>query len=112
MPTIFHKILSGEIPCTKILEDEHCIAIQDIHPVAPVHILIIPRQSISSLATVKPEDAPLLGHLLWTAHKLALELGLDTGFRVVINAGIDGLQSVNQLHVHLMGGRGFSWPPG
>ena len=112
MSTIFNAIIKNEIHCDKIFEDDQCIAIHDIRPVAPIHILIIPRKPSPSMAEATLEDSALLGHLLWTAHQLAVTLKLDTGYRVVINTGIDGLQSVNHLHIHLLGGRGFSWPPG
>lgn len=112
MSTIFSAILANEVACDKLYEDAHCIVIRDIRPIAPTHLLIIPKKAIPSLAALEPDDAPLLGHLLWVAHDMAQKLSLDTGYRVVINTGPDALQSVYHLHVHLLAGRGFSWPPG
>ena len=112
MSTIFSKILDGTLACEKVFSDELCTAIYDIHPQAPIHILIIPHKTIPSLAHASSEDTLLLGHLLYVAHTIAKSLALHTGYRVVINTGPDSLQSVMHLHVHLMGGRGFSWPPG
>lgn len=112
MPTVFSAILDNEIECTKLFEDDQCIVIHDIRPVAPVHVLIIPRKPICSLADMTQDDSQLMGHLFWVTHLIAKQLNLETGYRVTINSGIDALQSVNHLHIHLMGGRGFSWPPG
>ena len=112
MTTIFQQIIDGTAPCDKIYEDDVCIAIHDIHPRAPVHILVIPKKPIPSLAHVSEEDSALLGHLLWVVHQLAIKLQLATGYRVVINTGPDALQSVFHLHIHLLGGRGFADPPG
>lgn len=110
--TIFKRIIDKEIPATIVYEDELCLAFRDIGPQAPTHILVIPRKEIPSLAEAAEDDGPLLGHLLVTARKLAAELGLANGFRIVINAGPDGGQSVDHLHVHLLGGRPLAWPPG
>jgi histidine triad (HIT) family protein len=110
--TIFKRIIDKEIPATIVYEDERCLAFRDIGPQAPTHILVIPRKEIPSLAEASEDDAPLLGHLLVTARKLAAQLGLANGFRIVINAGPDGGQSVDHLHVHLLGGRPLAWPPG
>lgn len=110
--TIFKKIIDKEIPATLIHEDDQCIAFRDISPQAPVHILVIPRKEIRSLQEVTPEDKPLLGHLLYVCHTLAAAEGLDSGFRVVINAGDDGGQTVPHLHYHLLGKRSLTWPPG
>ena len=101
---IFCKISRGEIPSKKIYEDEDVFAFHDINPAAPVHFLIIPKRHIQSLAQTTPEDAPLLGKMLDLARKLALELGCENGFRVVINTGRDGGQEVPHLHVHVLGG--------
>lgn len=103
--TIFGKMLSGEIPVDKVYEDEHCIAINDIHPQAPVHILVIPKKSIAQVSHAEDSDAELLGHLLLVVNKLAKEKGVEDGFRVVINNGEGGGQTVFHLHVHLLGGR-------
>jgi len=110
--TIFKKILDREIPVELLYEDEQCIAFKDINPQAPVHLLIIPRKEIPSLMRIEPEDEELLGHLLYVCRKLAEEHGLESGFRTVINAGPDGGQTVDHLHVHLLGQRSMSWPPG
>lgn len=111
--TIFHKIIRKEIPAKVIHEDDRCIAFHDIQPVSPVHVLIVPKQTMVSLADAKPEDEALLGHLLVVASQLARTLELEKdGYRVVVNTGKHGGQTVFQLHVHLTGGRQFEWPPG
>lgn len=110
--TVFKKILDGEIPVDFVYEDEQCVAFNDQNPQAPTHVLIIPRKEIPMLQDATFEDADLLGHLLSVANQIANTLALDTGYRVVINNGPDACQSVYHLHVHLLGGRGFSWPPG
>jgi len=111
--TLFSKIIDGEIPGDFVHQDEHCVAIRDIDPQAPVHILIIPRKPLEGIQSADPEDSAMLGHLLYTAKQLADKLELSTnGFRLVINAGDDGGQAVPHLHVHLLGGRALSWPPG
>ncbi|RMD85714.1 MAG: histidine triad nucleotide-binding protein [Candidatus Dadabacteria bacterium] len=112
-PTIFGKILRKEIPAEIVHEDIHCLAFKDIQPVAPHHILIIPKRRIEKLADVTEEQRTLLGHLLHVAAKIAREQGFaEDGFRVVINNGERASQSVFHLHLHLMGGREFGWPPG
>ncbi len=110
--TIFKRILDKEIPADVVFEDDRCIAIRDINPQAPAHVLVIPRQEIASLVEAADADAPLLGHLLLVAARLARQLGLTNGYRTVINCGRDGGQSVDHLHVHLLGGRPMAWPPG
>ncbi|WP_437229204.1 histidine triad nucleotide-binding protein [Planctomicrobium sp. SH661] len=110
--TIFKKILDREIPAQLLYEDDLCIAFRDVNPQAPVHILVIPRKEIPSLKEVTAEDEPLLGHLLVVCSRLAREHGLGNGYRTVINAGEDGGQTVNHLHIHLLGQRQLSWPPG
>jgi histidine triad (HIT) family protein len=110
--TIFKRILDREIPADIIYEDDRCIAFRDVNPQAPVHVLVIPRKEIPSLAQAQEEDRDLLGHLLLVCRKLAGDLGLQNGFRTVINAGPDGGQSVDHLHVHLLGQRPLAWPPG
>ena len=109
--TIFKKIIDGEIPADIVYEDDLCLAFHDINAQAPVHLLVIPRKEISSLADLDDEDQQLMGHMQLVIRKLA-ELGLDNGFRVVVNCGSDGGQSVDHLHYHLLGGRTLSWPPG
>jgi histidine triad (HIT) family protein len=110
--TVFAKILRGEIPARIVHDDEQCLAFHDVAPQAPVHVLVIPKREIESLAAVTPDDAALLGHLLVVATRLARDLGLADGYRLVVNCGRDGGQSVDHLHVHLMGGRRLGWPPG
>jgi histidine triad (HIT) family protein len=110
--TIFKRILEKEIPADIVYEDDRCIAIRDINPQAPTHVLVIPRKEIVSLVDAQDADAPLLGHLLVVAARLAVQLGLAGGYRTVINCGRDGGQSVDHLHVHLLGGRALNWPPG
>lgn len=113
MKTLFERILAREIPGDFVHEDEHCFAIRDINPQAPVHILVIPRKPIPRVAEANEEDAALLGHLLLTAKRLAQELGVgQSGFRIVINNGTDGGELVPHLHVHVLGGRALEWPPG
>jgi histidine triad (HIT) family protein len=110
--TIFKKMLDGELPVEFVYEDDQCVAIRDINPQAPVHLLVIPRQELISLAHARDADAPLLGHLLIVCRKLAEREGLVEGFRVVINAGLHGGQTVDHLHIHLLGKRSLDWPPG
>jgi histidine triad (HIT) family protein len=110
--TIFAKIINREIPADIVYEDDLCLAFRDINPQAPTHVLIIPKREIPSLAQAADTDAPLLGHLLIVARKLAEQLGLSNGYRTVLNCGRDGGQSVDHLHVHLLGGRSLGWPPG
>lgn len=111
--TIFARIIAGEIPADKLLDTEDLIAIRDINPQAPTHILIIPKKSLVGVSDTTAEDDVLLGRLLAAARDLALELGLaNEGYRIVINNGESAGQSVPHLHVHLLGGRDFRWPPG
>jgi histidine triad (HIT) family protein len=110
--TIFSKIIARTIPARIEYEDDFCLAFHDVAPQAPVHVLVIPKRPITSLADVGDEDAPLLGHLLAVAARVARQLGLSQGYRLVINCGRDGGQTVDHLHVHLLGGRGLGWPPG
>jgi histidine triad (HIT) family protein len=110
---IFAKIIRKEIPATIIYEDDQVLAIRDIGPKAPVHILVIPKKDIARVSEAKPEDEPLLGHLLTVAAKIARQEGVDdTGYRLVINKGRDAGESVPHLHLHLLGGRPLQWPPG
>lgn len=103
---IFCKIVAGTIPCRKVYEDDEVLAFHDIHPVAPVHFMIIPKKHLASLAEAGPEDAGLLGRMLLLAPRLAKEQGLPDGFRTVINTGRGGGQEVFHLHVHIIGGAG------
>ncbi|WP_415910290.1 histidine triad nucleotide-binding protein [Oleiharenicola sp. Vm1] len=111
--TIFQKIIDREIPAKLAHEDEHCIAIHDINPQAPVHVLVIPKRHIARVAEAQASDQAVLGHLLLSAATVARKLGLEAnGFRIVINNGRDGGETVPHLHVHLLGGRPLAWPPG
>ena len=110
--TIFGKIIRGEIPARIVHDDDRCLAFHDVAPQAPVHVLVIPKRQIPSLAAVTAEDGGLLGHLVLVATQLAASLGLEDGYRLVVNCGPDGGQSVDHLHVHLLGGRRLGWPPG
>lgn len=111
--TIFKRIIDKEIPAQLLHEDEHCLAFRDINPQAPVHVLLIPKKEIASLNELAMEDAALLGHLMLTVKKLASDLQLsDAGYRLVVNCGANGGQSVDHLHFHILGGRQLSWPPG
>jgi histidine triad (HIT) family protein len=112
MSCLFCKIIEGSIPSTAVYQDDQCYAFADIHPQAQTHILIVPREHINSLAEVGPDDRPLLGHLVWVASEIARVKVLSKGYRVVINTGADGGQTVDHLHVHLLGGRPLTWPPG
>ena len=111
MTTIFDKILSGEIPSEEVFSDDKCLAFKDINPQAPTHILIIPRKSIPSLKEIKQEDQELLGHLLLKSTEVAHAAGLES-WRTIINTGEDAGQIVFHLHIHIIGGRKLSWPPG
>ena len=110
--TIFKRIIDKEIPAKLIYEDEQCLAFHDIGPQAPTHVLVIPKREIASLAAAADSDALLLGHLLVVVRQLAEQLKLAGGYRVVINCGPDGGQSVDHLHLHVLGGRQLKWPPG
>ena len=113
MSCLFCRILSGEIPSTKVYEDRLAYAFLDVAPQAPTHVLIIPKEHSDSLNDVTQADEPLLGHLLRLAPKIANQLGCaEAGYRTVINTGGDGGQSVDHLHIHLLGGRELTWPPG
>lgn len=111
--TIFKKIINKEIPAKIVYEDELCLAFRDIQPAAPTHILIVPKKEIRSMAEVKPSDKELLGHMMVKASEIAAKEGLrETGYRLVTNTNEDGGQSVFHLHIHILGGRPFGWPPG
>lgn len=110
--TIFSKVIRREIPAEIVYEDDLAIAFKDIHPQAPVHILVIPKQAIAQLADIESQDHALMGHLLLTVKRVAQQAGLNNGYRVVINTGTDGGQTVNHLHLHILGGRQMTWPPG
>ncbi|MDF1811042.1 MAG: histidine triad nucleotide-binding protein [Verrucomicrobiales bacterium] len=113
--TIFEKIIAREIPAEIVHEDEFCIAFHDVSPQAPIHILLVPKKVIPRIGEADGEDQSLLGHLLITAGKIAEELGVnstDSGFRLVINNGKNGGESVPHLHIHLLANRPLQWPPG
>jgi histidine triad (HIT) family protein len=110
--TLFQKIADREIPADIVYEDDRCIAFRDVKPQAPVHVLVVPRKPIPSIDAIGDDDAPLLGHLMTVVRDLAKKLQLAGGYRVVINCGSDGGQSVDHLHIHLLGGRAMHWPPG
>ncbi len=110
--TVFKKIIDGEIAADIVYQDEHCLAFRDIDPQAPTHVLVIPRKEIPSLDALTSEDHALAGHLLLVISRLARQLNLTDGYRVVCNCGREGGQLVPHLHLHLLGGRPLSWPPG
>jgi len=110
--TVFDKILDGSIPAKFLHQDEHCVAFQDVSPQAPVHFLVIPRRQITMIEKAEDGDGSLLGHLLLTARTVARQQGLEAGYRVVINNGEQGCQSVYHLHIHVLGGKQLGWPPG
>ncbi|MCR4925639.1 MAG: histidine triad nucleotide-binding protein [Clostridiales bacterium] len=112
MDCLFCKIVSGEIPSTKVYEDETVFAFKDIEPQAPVHILIIPKKHITSAADITAENSSVVAHIFEVAAKIAKQEKLDDGFRIVTNCGDSAGQSVKHLHFHLMGGREFTWPAG
>lgn len=101
---IFCKIVAGQIPSKKAYEDEHLLAFHDINPWAPVHVLIIPKEHIATLADVRPEHEAMLGRMMMLAPRLMAQLGVNNGFRTLINTGRDGMQEVYHLHMHVMGG--------
>jgi histidine triad (HIT) family protein len=109
---IFQKIIDRQIPADILYEDDRCLAFRDVNPQAPVHVLIIPRKVIRTHDEVKPEDEGLLGHLHLVAVQLASKLGLQDGYRLVLNCRERSGQTVPHLHLHLLGGRDFRWPPG
>lgn len=110
--TVFKRIIDGEIPAKIVYQDEQCLAFHDIAPQAPTHVVVIPRKEIPSIADLTDEDAPLVGHMWIVIRKLAKQLNLEQGYRVVVNCGPHAGQSVDHLHYHLLGGRPMSWPPG
>jgi histidine triad (HIT) family protein len=109
---LFLKILDKSIPAKIVYEDDQCLAFRDINPQAPTHVLIIPRKVIPTHADLTEADQPLIGHIHLVAAKLARDLGLDKGYRLVVNCDDQGGQTVPHLHFHLLGGRAMTWPPG
>jgi histidine triad (HIT) family protein len=113
MSTVFSRIIAREIPARIVYEDDRCVAFHDVAPQAPVHLLVIPKKEIARVGAAEPGDEALLGHLIFVAQSVAREQGLhETGFRLVINHGRDGGETVPHLHVHILGGRPLGWPPG
>ena len=113
MPTIFKRIIDGEIPADVLYQDDQCLAFRDVSPQAPVHVLEIPKKEIASIDALADDDAALVAHLWTVIRNLARELGVaETGYRVVVNNGAEAGQSVDHLHFHLLGGRPMKWPPG
>jgi histidine triad (HIT) family protein len=109
---VFLKIIDKKIPAAIVHEDDLCVAFKDINPQAPVHVLIVPRKVIATHDDLKPEDEALLGHLHLVAAKLAAKLGIQDGYRLVVNCRERAGQTVPHLHFHLLGGRVLGWPPG
>ncbi len=112
MATIFTKIINREIPATIVYEDDCCIAFQDIAPKAPTHLLVVPKKEIVSMADLTHDDEALIGRCMLVAARVAFDAGLTNGYRLVINTGDEGGQEVPHIHVHVLGGRKLSWPPG
>lgn len=112
--TIFHKIVKGQIPCTKVYEDDDVLAFKDINPAAPFHCLVIPKdmQGLTSVAKASKEHIEILGKLMVAVSKIAEENNLEKGFRTVLNTGEEGGQTVNYIHIHILAGRNLKWPPG
>ena len=110
--TIFQKIIDKELPADIVYEDDSCLAFKDINPVAPIHILVIPKKRIEKISDSNTEDRELLGHLFLVAGNIARDLGIEDAFRLVVNNGAGAQQTVFHLHIHLIAGREFNWPPG
>ena len=110
--TIFQKIIDKELPADIVYEDDICLAFKDINPVAPIHILVIPKKRIEKISDSNTEDNELLGHLFLVAGNIAKDLGIEDAFRLVVNNGAGAQQTVFHLHIHLIAGREFIWPPG
>jgi len=111
-PTIFKRIIDREIPAKIVYEDDLCLAFEDIHPQAPIHLIVIPKKEIASVDDVAEVDEALVGHLMVAIRKIAASLGVAGGYRVVTNCGKDAGQEVMHLHFHFLAGRSFGWPPG
>ena len=110
--TIFQKIIDKELPADIVYEDDSCLAFKDINPVAPIHILVIPKKRIEKISDSNTDDKELLGHLFLVAGNIARDLGIEDSFRLVVNNGAGAQQTVFHLHIHLIAGREFNWPPG
>ncbi|XP_038646688.1 histidine triad nucleotide-binding protein 2, mitochondrial-like isoform X3 [Scyliorhinus canicula] len=111
-PTLFSKIIDKSLPADIIYEDDQCLSFRDVNPQGPVHFLVIPKMAIPRISAATDDDKELLGHLLIVAKNIAKKEGLADGYRLVINDGKNGAQSVYHLHIHVIGGRQMSWPPG
>ena len=109
---LFCNMIAGKTPCKKVYEDEHVFVIEDIHPQAPTHVLVIPKQHIRGLKEAQPEDAEIIGRMHLVAAQIARERGIEAGYRTLYNVGPGAGQSVFHLHLHLLGGRDMKWPPG
>jgi histidine triad (HIT) family protein len=112
MPSLFSQIIAREIPADIVYEDEHCLAFRDINPQAPTHVLLIPKRELPRLVDAEPATRDLLGHLMLAVGTVARQLGVADAFRLVVNNGADAGQSVFHLHLHILAGRPFHWPPG
>ncbi|MHC4879471.1 MAG: histidine triad nucleotide-binding protein [Planctomycetota bacterium] len=112
MATIFTKIINREIPADIVYEDDLALAFRDINAQAPTHVLVIPKEEIASLNDISEDNAAVMGHLFSVVRKVAAQLELTNGYRTVINCGVDGGQTVDHIHIHLLGGRALTWPPG
>jgi histidine triad (HIT) family protein len=110
--TLFARIINRQIPADIVYEDDLCLAFKDVNPQAPVHLLLVPKKPLDMLSNAGPEDQALLGHLLLAAGKIARQFGIDGAFRLVINNGEEGGQAVFHVHLHILAGRPFRWPPG
>jgi histidine triad (HIT) family protein len=110
--TLFQKIADKKVPADIVYEDDQCLAFHDIDPKAPVHVLVVPREPIPSIDDVREDHEPLVGHLVCVARRIASEMGLSSGYRLVFNCGPEAGQSVDHIHLHLLGGRRMTWPPG
>jgi len=110
--TIFKRIIDKEIPAKIVYEDDHCLAFEDIHPAAPIHLIVIPKREIASVDDVNATDEIVVGHLFTAMRAIAAKLGIQSGYRVVTNCGRDAGQEVMHLHFHMLAGRKFGWPPG
>lgn len=112
MTTIFKQIIDGQIPADIVYDDDVCLAFRDTNPAAPTHVLLIPKREIPALSALTDDDTAVMAHLWSVIPALARQLGLDDGYRVVVNCGARGGQTVDHLHFHLLGGRQMEWPPG
>ncbi|HOA52143.1 MAG TPA: histidine triad nucleotide-binding protein [Thermogutta sp.] len=110
--TVFKKIIDREIPAEIVYEDQECLAFKDINPQAPIHVIVIPKKEIPNLEELREEDEALIGHLFIAMQRIAQQMGISTGYRVVLNNGPDAGQEVMHMHFHLLAGRKFDWPPG